>query len=90
MTATVTKRDIWTYLSEGEPDANPTLQATDLKEIIADEDMSTQNLGGDDMVSLANDILAAIAEGYTILTWYGDNAEALVVGYRPDQLTVTD
>jgi hypothetical protein len=58
--------------------------------IIADFCMSEHGLGGDDLVSLADDVLSAIKDGYQVATWYGDKAEALVVGYKPDYLTVED
>ncbi len=66
------------------------LNKADIKEIIADQDMSENSPGGDDMVSLAEDVLTAVKEGYTVVTWYGDSTEALVAGVRPDQITVTD
>jgi hypothetical protein len=64
------------------------LRSCDLKAIIAGSEMSENHLGGDDLVSVADDLLAAIKEGYAITTWYGAASEALVAGYRPGQLSV--
>ena len=64
------------------------LTACDLKTVTAGQGMSENHPGGDDIVSVAEGVVAAIAEGYTIVTWYGPDAEALVAGYKPDQLTV--
>lgn len=66
------------------------LRACELKKIVADSEMSEHHLGGDHLVSLADEVVAAIKDGYTIATWYGDKAEALVVGYKPDQFTLID
>lgn len=66
------------------------LQKCDLKNICAAWEMSENHLGGDDMVSLAAETAAAMREGYEIFTWYGPESEALVVGYRPSQLTVVE
>ena len=48
--------------------------------------MSENHLGGDHLVSIADDVLDALNEGYRIITWYGPKTQALVVGYRPKQL----
>ena len=64
------------------------LKGCDLRQIVADSEMSECHLGGDDLVSMADDVLAAVKDGYAVATWYGPDSEALVVGYRPDQLTV--
>jgi hypothetical protein len=64
------------------------LKACDLKTIIAGSEMSENHLGGDDLVSVADDVVAAVRDGYAITTWYGHNSEALVAGYRAGQLSV--
>jgi hypothetical protein len=66
------------------------LKSCDLKTIIAGSEMSEDHLGGDDLVSVADDVLAVIKEGYAVTTWYGHNSEALVAGYRPGQLSVKE
>jgi hypothetical protein len=66
------------------------LRSCDLKTIIAGSEMSEDHLGGDDLVSVADDVMAAIKEGYAVTTWYGHNSEALVAGYRPGQLSVKE
>src|SRR5262245_36587221 len=64
------------------------LKAADLKNILAGSEMSENHLGGDDLVSLVDEVLAAQKDGYVVVTWYGHHTEALVVGYKPDQLTI--
>jgi hypothetical protein len=66
------------------------LRSRDLKTIIAGSEMIENHLGGDDLVAVADDVLAAIWDGYAITTWYGHNSEALVAGYRPEQLSVKE
>jgi hypothetical protein len=44
------------------------LKAADLKNILAGSEMSENHLGGDDLVSLVNDILAAQQDGYVVVT----------------------
>lgn len=63
------------------------LKAADLFTIVADVDMSTQNLGGDDILTTVDETLAAVREGYRVCVWYGPNTETLAVGYRPEQIT---
>ncbi len=64
--------------------------AADINEIIADQNMSENHLDGDDMVNLADDVLLAVQDGYSVVTWYGDDGEVLVAGIRPAELSVTD
>lgn len=59
-----------------------------LRPILADQHMSENHPGGDDIVGTVDDVLTAIQDGYRIVTWYGPEAEALVAGYKPDYLTV--
>lgn len=65
------------------------LHKCDLKNILAGQYMSEERLGGDDLCGMADDVVAAIKEGYEIISWYGDDAEALVAGYKPAELTIT-
>ncbi len=64
------------------------IKAADLKEIIADQWISENRWGGEEVTSLATDVNCAVGGGYLIATWYGGGAEVLVVGYRMDQLEV--
>ena len=66
------------------------LRSCDLKTIIAGSEMSENHLGGDDLVAVADDVVAAVRDGYAITTWYGRKTEALVAGYRPGQLSVKE
>ena len=66
------------------------LRSCDLKTIIAGSEMSENHLGGDDLVAVADDVVAAVRDGYAITTWYGRKTEALVAGYRPGQLSVRE
>lgn len=65
------------------------VNALDLKAIVVDFSMSENHIGGDDVVSIVDQVLEAQTEGYRIATWYGPDAEVLVIGYRPGQLTLT-
>jgi hypothetical protein len=66
------------------------LKTCDLKPIVAGSELSEDHLGGDDMVQVAYDVLEAIKDGYAVVTWYGHDCEALVCGYRPEQLTIKE
>jgi hypothetical protein len=56
--------------------------------IIADQNMSENHPGGDDIVGAVEDALAAIKDGYRIVTWYGPETESLVAGCKPNYVTV--
>jgi hypothetical protein len=64
------------------------LKKCDLKRIVAGSEMSENHLGGDNLVDVADGVLAAVAEGYAICTWYGPKTEAMVVGYRTNELAI--
>jgi hypothetical protein len=66
------------------------LKACDLKKVLIGQEMSTNHLGGDDLVSMADDVVAAVAAGYAITTWYGPSSEAMVAGYRSTELNPVD
>jgi hypothetical protein len=59
------------------------LKTEDLRPILVDQYASENHVGGDDLVSLVDDVLAAQRDGYQILTWYGPDAEVLIAGVRP-------
>jgi hypothetical protein len=42
-----------------------------------------------DVHECVDQVVEAINSGYTIGSWYGPNGESLIIGYRPDQLTLT-
>jgi hypothetical protein len=91
---TVTKRDLHKFLSDETDDLDPSLvdalRGCDIKRIIADFGMSEHHLGGDDVIGIVDGTLAAVVEGYTVVTWYGDKTEALVAGIRPSQITINE
>lgn len=64
------------------PELYEALKQADLKPILNGSEMSEDHLGGDDLVAVADDVLAAIKEGYEIVTWYGPKSEALVAGIK--------
>lgn len=64
------------------------IKAADLEEIVVDQDMAESCIGGDDVVGIVDDVIGAIKDGYTVVTWYGDSAEAMVIGYKPEQLRI--
>lgn len=92
----------WNYdtyldnLNELHDDENPqlteetfhTLQAMDIKQIVADSSMSENHIGGDDVIAYIDEVVAAIKEGYEIITWYGPKAQVLVIGVRPNTLEI--
>jgi hypothetical protein len=59
------------------------LKTQDVRPILVDQCAGENHLGGDDLVSLVDDVLAAQRDGYQILTWYGPDAEVLIAGVRP-------
>lgn len=64
------------------------LQAMDIKKIVAETGMSENHIGGDDVISIVDETIAAIKEGYEIITWYGPKTQALIVGVRPNTLEI--
>lgn len=66
------------------------LLTMDLKEVLRAQEMSADHIGGDDVIGVVDDTLAAVKEGYEITTWYGPKTEAMVIGYRKHQLTILE
>lgn len=66
------------------------LKGCKFHDIVADQHMGENHPGGDDIVGIADDILKGIQDGFQICTWYGSGAEAMVVGYRASDLTITE
>jgi len=62
------------------------LKQQDLKPIMADQYVSECHPGGDDLVGVVDEVLAAQRDGYQIVAWYGPNAEVLIAGYRGAQI----
>jgi len=65
--------EVWNRLSQAFKDK-------DLRNICVGSGMSENHPGGDDFVDLANRILEAIKDGFTVVTWYGDDTECLIAG----------
>jgi hypothetical protein len=63
------------------------LMTQDLKPILVDQYVSENHPGGEEFVSVVDDVLAAQREGYQVLTWYGPDAEVLITGIRPGAQT---
>lgn len=66
------------------------LKNCEFRKIVAGSHLSENHLGGDDLVAVADDVLRAIEDHYQIVTWYGQETQALIAGYRKDQLTIQD
>jgi hypothetical protein len=66
------------------------LKTADIKTILIGFGMSCDHLGGDDVINIVNQTLAATAEGYSIVTWYGPESEVLIAGYRRNQVSISD
>jgi hypothetical protein len=77
-------RALKALVDEGTEESGP------IRQIIADFGMSEHHLGGDDLIEITNNVLDAIRDGYKVETWYGDDTETLIVGYKSDRLTVED
>ena len=58
------------------------LMTKDIKQIIVDFSMSENHIGGDDLCETVDDVLAALEEGYRIVSWYGPETEVLIIGIR--------
>lgn len=101
----ITKRQLWEILclgesvvGEDESDINQDMadkidklvQSDKIQEIVIDQYMSENHIGGDDIVSAVDGVLNAISTGYEIISWYGKDAEVLVVGIKPGLLEVVD
>ena len=85
-----TKKALWTALYDDEQ-ADQVLceqvNSLDLRTICAGREMSEGSTGGDVVVQLVDEVLQAVADGYKVSTWYGDDTEVLIVGYRANQLS---
>jgi hypothetical protein len=66
------------------------LKTCDFRKIVAGSHLSENHLGGDDLVAVADDVLRAIEDHYQLVTWYGPDTQALIAGYRKDQLIIKD
>jgi hypothetical protein len=66
------------------------LKDCDFRKIVVGSHLSENHLGGDDLVTVADDVLRAVEEHYQVVTWYGPNTQALIAGYHKDQLTIKD
>jgi len=77
------------------PDAAPTYLERDqfeylkveaavgnIKAIMVDQYASENHPGGDDLVSLADEVLTATRDGLQVITWYGPQAEVCVVAFK--------
>lgn len=96
----VTKAQLHNYLVNGGEDYNASndnplpallvgqLKDCDISDIVSGQEMSEDRLGGDDLVCVADKVVDDLLEGYQIVTWYGENAEALVAGYREDEIEI--
>jgi hypothetical protein len=52
-----------------------------MRPILIDQHVSENHLGGDVVVGVVDEVLAAQREDYQNVTWYGPNAEVLIAGY---------
>ena len=55
---------------------------TKIEVIVHDFSMSENHIGGDDLVSIVQDVLKFERKGFKIYTWYGSSTEALIVGIK--------
>jgi hypothetical protein len=85
--------DYASYQADSEDDAPETilsaeqfayLKTQDLRPILVDQYASENHPGGEEFVSVAEGVLTAQRHGYRVVTWYGANAEVLIVGIRAD------
>ncbi len=64
------------------------LIAADMKPIVVDVDMAEGYFGGDDIIGFAEAAVNARDQGYSIITWYGSNTEAMLVAVRASEVNV--
>ena len=62
------------------------LKSVALRELIADQYMSENRPGGDDIIEYVRLAQGAIEDGYKLCTWYGPQTQTLIVGYNPVEL----
>jgi hypothetical protein len=65
------------------------ITAANIDVIVVGQEMSEDGIGGDYLVDLCNGVMKAIKSGYTIFSWYGPASEVIIVGYIPDELTIS-
>ncbi len=70
--------------------AGSAVASCDIKAICVDWEMSENHIGGDDIVAIATALREAILTGYRVFISYGPNTEVLIVGYRQNELAITD
>ena len=56
------------------------------RELVADQYMSENRPGGDDIIEFVRMAQGAIEDGYKLATWYGPQTQTLIVGYNPVEL----
>lgn len=66
------------------------LQKCKIESICVSQEMSTNHLGGDDVVEFILATAKAAEMGLAITVWYGDAAEVLAAGYDPNELEVVE
>lgn len=64
----------------------------DYKVILCDQDIAALEtpIGGDEIINLVNKTLQAVAEGYTVGTWYGEDAEVLIIATKSSEVDVME
>jgi hypothetical protein len=58
-----------------------------LRRLLGEGDLEQRHIGGDDVVSIVNQVLQAVADGYKIVTWYGPKTDVLIAGYREHEIS---
>lgn len=66
------------------------VNALPIRAIVVDSSMSENRMGGDDIVSIVDQVLNAQRDGYDIITWYGADTKVLILGVRKGDLTLTE
>jgi len=93
---TISQKKLWAVLSGVDDDDDDVgvdqatmdaVNALDIKAIVFGF-MTQNHIGGDDVVGIVDQVLAAQKEGYSIVTWYGPAAEVLVLGVREGDLNL--
>lgn len=51
--------------------------------IVNDFNMSENHIGGDNVISIVNEVKEAIENGYKVFTWYGPETETLILRVEP-------
>jgi len=80
----ITKKALWKTLND-EP-----LIKFDIRPLIVGQTNGKPKYNGDDVTETITDAITALKDGYAIISWKGRCGEVLIIGYKPEELTIID